>query len=76
MKGFDDYLDNYGNPATWGDGRMTPDEIMAAMCDLFPSPEFDDIRRRISLLADYGYEGGAEALEALDPADRAAIAGK
>ena len=55
---------------------MTPDEIMATIRDLFPSPEFDDIRRRINLIADYGYEGGIEALEAIDPADRPAIEGK
>jgi len=55
---------------------MPPDEIMTAICDLFPGPEFDDIRRRISLIADYGYEGSTEALEAIDPADRAAIEGR
>jgi hypothetical protein len=53
---------------------MGPDEIMALICALFPSPDFDDIASRVSRLASYAYTGDEEDLTALDAPDRAAIA--
>ena len=48
------------------------EEIMAGLCRLGRA-RFDDIRARVDLLARYYFTGRAEDLDALAPADRAAM---